>query len=275
MPLKKFKDELNSQKASRGDRVVINGGEPTIHPEFFNMLGEAYKRECFLDLYTNGQKLSDPEFVNRLMEFTPILVRIPIFGATEEKHDFLTGKKGNFNKLMNTFRYLGKFDESKEDVYIEVKLLLSKATIDENLAIIKLFEKQFPGLFYFSLNPLISSEKVIQNKKLLVWPLEKLVDDSIPLIEYTLEKDIQLDINLIPFCLVPEKYRHLIHLPDRNVLEEHYSDPINKDAHNNKFESKKCSECLYHSGCKGFPPHYFHIFSDKVVEPFAEPFKVI
>lgn len=274
MPFSQFRNELNTQNAHPGDRVVINGGEPTIHPEFFSFLEEASGKKCFIDLYTNGLKLAEPQFVENIARYSPMLIRIPVFGATAKKHDLLTGKKGNFDKLMDTFYNLEKFDREKDDFYVEVKLLLSKATIDENLKIIKLFEKRFPGLFYFSLNPLISSDKVIKNQKMLVQPLEELVKKSEPLIKYAIDNDIQLDINLIPFCLIPEKFRKLITLPDRKMLEEHYSDPFTKDSLNQKFESAKCYDCFYKKGCKGFPPHYFNLYSESTVKPFSEPFAV-
>jgi len=274
MPFKQFEAELKEQNAGPGDRVVINGGEPTIHPDFFLFLKEARNKNSFIDLYTNGLKLAEPDFTEKVVSYSPMLIRIPVFGANNNKHDFLTGRKGNFNKLMEAFSYLAKYDQINENFYVEVKLLLSKATIDENLAIIKLFEEKFPGLFYFSLNPLISSNKVVQYKDILVQPLEELVDKSEKLIEYTIEKSIVLDISLIPFCLVPEKFRHLLTIPDKEMLNEHYSDPFKQESLKKKFESTKCLDCFYQIGCKGFPPHYFELFSDDRVEPIPEPFPV-
>jgi MoaA/NifB/PqqE/SkfB family radical SAM enzyme len=272
MHFEQFNQELKMQQARSGDRVVINGGEPTIHPDFLQILKAAKKRNCFIDLYTNGIKLADREFTRQIVENAPMLVRIPVFGATAAKHDQLTAHKGSFDKIMKAFEILKNYDLSRDDLFIEVKLLLSKPTVKENLEIVQLFENRFPGLFYFSLNPLITSEKVLKNKDFLIRPLSQLITESEPVIQYTLAKDKQLDINLLPFCLVPEKYRFMIHLPKREVLEEHYADPFQKEALNEKFETEKCKDCFYKTGCKGFPPHYFKHFNAVEVTPFSTAF---
>lgn len=272
MSYDQFSEELEIQKAGPGDRVVINGGEPTIHENFLQILKAARKRNCFIDLYTNGIKLADREFTNQIVENAPLLVRIPVFGATADKHDHLTGHKGSFEKLMHSFENLKEHDLNRDNFYVEVKLLLSKPTVKENLKIIDLFEQKFPGLFYFSLNPLISSKKVLLNKEFLSSPLSQLILESEPVIKHALKNDKQLDINLLPFCLIPEKYRFLIHLPKREALEEHYADPFHKETLTGKFETKKCNQCFYKYGCKGFPPYYFKHYSTAELNPFFSAF---
>lgn len=269
MPVSKFSEELDLQNAGSGDRVVINGGEPTIHPEFFEFIREANKRGSFIDLYTNGIRLGEHMFTEKLLGFLPMMIRIPVFGSTASTHNKLTGKKGNFENIMQAFTLLQHYDQQLENLYIEVKLLLSKATIEQNLQIIKLFEKQYPDSFYFSLNPLISSEKVVRYGDMFLERLSQLVEKSVPLIDYANQKEIPLDINLIPFCLVPSRLKNMIHLPERPEFDESYNDPFDKKSLNNKFETKKCLSCHYQRGCKGFPPHYFDVFDEKEVVPFT------
>jgi len=55
------------------DVVQISGGEPTIHPEFFQILDAAKKRPIkHLMVNTNGLKIAqDPDFARRLAEYMP------------------------------------------------------------------------------------------------------------------------------------------------------------------------------------------------------------
>src|SRR5213076_3398007 len=55
------------------DVVQISGGEPTIHPQFFEALDEAKKRPIkHLMVNTNGIKIAnDPEFAQRLKDYMP------------------------------------------------------------------------------------------------------------------------------------------------------------------------------------------------------------
>ena len=57
------------------DIVQISGGEPTIHPKFFEILDEAKKRPIrYLLINTNGIKIAtDPEFVEKLTKYMPDL----------------------------------------------------------------------------------------------------------------------------------------------------------------------------------------------------------
>ena len=73
--LTEIKNQLDAVVANEGepDVVQISGGEPTIHPNFFDILDEAKKRPIkHLMLNTNGVKLaSDREFVKKLANYQP------------------------------------------------------------------------------------------------------------------------------------------------------------------------------------------------------------
>jgi hypothetical protein len=73
--LEQFEGMLDTLVASEGkpDVLQISGGEPTIHPDFFEMLTLAKKRPIrHLMINTNGVKIaSDKDFSKRLKEFCP------------------------------------------------------------------------------------------------------------------------------------------------------------------------------------------------------------
>ena len=94
-----FKKILEERNVAKGDTVIINGGEPTIHKDFFLFLEEINKRSAKIDLFTNGIKLCDENFAKQVLKFEPLLIRIPVFGKNASSHDMLTGKIGNFNKI--------------------------------------------------------------------------------------------------------------------------------------------------------------------------------
>lgn len=72
-------DEINKMfdlivaNEGRPDVIQISGGEPTIHPDFFEILDEAKKRPIkHLMLNTNGIRIAqDEEFVKRLAGYMP------------------------------------------------------------------------------------------------------------------------------------------------------------------------------------------------------------
>ena len=99
MTLEQFKEVLGQNQVGPGDRVIINGGEPTVHPDFLEFLDAVQDLNAKIDLFTNGKKLADEQFARKVMEHDNMHIRIPLFGGTAEAHDFLTGQKGNFNAV--------------------------------------------------------------------------------------------------------------------------------------------------------------------------------
>lgn len=75
LELWEIEKRLDAVVASEGepDIVQISGGEPTIHPQFFEILDAARRRPIrHLMLNTNGVRLaSEPDFVKRLAQYAP------------------------------------------------------------------------------------------------------------------------------------------------------------------------------------------------------------
>lgn len=68
------------------DVVQISGGEPTIHPQFFEILDIAKRKPIkHLMVNTNGIRIaSDKEFARRLAEYMPGFEIYPQFNSFEE-----------------------------------------------------------------------------------------------------------------------------------------------------------------------------------------------
>ena len=70
LPLSEFKDRILDlyQKQDRVDIIQLSGGEPTLHPELFEMVKWLGEQEWIADtlLNTNGTKLADPLFIRNL-----------------------------------------------------------------------------------------------------------------------------------------------------------------------------------------------------------------
>jgi MoaA/NifB/PqqE/SkfB family radical SAM enzyme len=84
--------------------LTFTGGEPMVHPRFFD-LGEAAKKLGFaVRLRTNGHTLT-PKIARRVMEkVDPYAVEMSIHGATAESHDRQTRVPGSFQRLVDNIR---------------------------------------------------------------------------------------------------------------------------------------------------------------------------
>jgi radical SAM protein with 4Fe4S-binding SPASM domain len=83
--------------------VLLSGGEPLIHPRFFDLAGYARGKGLRLTLSTNGT-LIDRDAAQRLKDigFSYVGISLDGIGAT---HDHFRGKPGAFDKTVTAFRH--------------------------------------------------------------------------------------------------------------------------------------------------------------------------
>jgi molybdenum cofactor biosynthesis enzyme MoaA len=85
----------------RADKVILSGGEGSIHPKFVDFVRYAndigYSR---IQTVTNGVMFSKKEFYDAAVEAGLGEITFSLHGHTPELHDRLTGTPGAFKKLM-------------------------------------------------------------------------------------------------------------------------------------------------------------------------------
>jgi hypothetical protein len=130
MSLCKYSLDTNSQ-------VVINGGEPTTHPGFIQILDCAIKTGGRIILFTNGRALANKIFFKNIDWRKLFRISTPIYSAKKDLHDRLVGKTGAWNQTMTGLNYL---DLAREvglgPSELELKLLAIRPSLGEWLGII-------------------------------------------------------------------------------------------------------------------------------------------
>src|SRR5690606_23680437 len=80
-------------------RLILSGGEPTIHPNFldFVRLGKkaGYRK---IQTVTNGRMFSYPEFLQRAADYGLDEITFSLHGHTPKLHDRLVGVPGAFEQ---------------------------------------------------------------------------------------------------------------------------------------------------------------------------------
>lgn len=264
--LAQFKEVLSQNQVGSGDRVIINGGEPTVHPDFFEFLDAVQECNAKIDLFTNGKKLADEQFTRKVMEHGNMHIRIPLFGGTAEAHDFLTGQKGNFNAVTGGIDNV--YGLLREGITLEIKMLLSTATVKENEKIYEIVRTRWTGpAVRMSLNPLLISDMVVMNKELFLDNYENLLRQSEPLLKKAEFDHVHINTSLIPPCAFSDDMRVETYRGFRVADQTHYTDPsrnINEDEMKGR---ERCRECDLVGSCNGYPRSYVNYFGSGVMKP--------
>ena len=115
--------------------ALVTGGEPTLHPDFLNVLRHLARRGILVDLYTNALDISTALF-DAIVDCRPNTVSFSLYGGTPAFHDWITRIPGSFERSLKTILM---FKCAGVDVY--VKSVLFKGHADEYAKLKKLGQR--------------------------------------------------------------------------------------------------------------------------------------
>lgn len=115
--------------------LLLSGGEPTIHPQFFDLAGYARTKGLRLTLSTNGT-LIDEEKASKIKDlgFSYVGISLDGIGAT---HDYFRGREGAFDKAVQAFRNCKAVGQK-----VGLRLTLSRQNIDDLEQILDFIERE-------------------------------------------------------------------------------------------------------------------------------------
>jgi len=100
-----IKAQILDGRAKGAQRLILSGGEPTIHPDFvrFIRLGRAagYPK---IQTVTNGRMFAYPEFLTRCLDAGLSEITFSIHGSNPRIHDALVGTQGAFEQELKGLR---------------------------------------------------------------------------------------------------------------------------------------------------------------------------
>ncbi len=107
--------------------ILFNWGEPLLHHEIFNIIGESVSRNIYTITHTNFSLKQKPEFFEQLVDSGLHQLVISADGATQESYEKYR-VKGNFDWVINNIRYTveAKKKFKKRDPKIIWKFIVNK-----------------------------------------------------------------------------------------------------------------------------------------------------
>lgn len=115
--------------------ILFSGGEPTLHPHFFDLAGYAIARGLPVTLSTNGTRI-DSHAAERLKDLGITYVGISLDGIGEN-HDTIRGRPGVFQKAVDAFRHCRGAGQKAG-----LRLALTKQTVGQLPEILHFIEQE-------------------------------------------------------------------------------------------------------------------------------------
>lgn len=132
-----FFEFISKQKVTSNDRIIINGGEPMLHPNIVDILDGLIIYGCEVLIYTNGRLLCKNDLSNLNSNYRFVT---PIHGY-EDVHDQITGVGGSYNETIKGLEYLVQETDCLVDVKLIINSILMKEDIDGS-KLIKSFDNE-------------------------------------------------------------------------------------------------------------------------------------
>ena len=91
---------------TRGDELVVTGGEPTIRRDLVELLRHARELGFRILIQSNGRGFADPELARQVNELGEISYCIALHGPEARIHDAVTCRPGSFDETVRGIRNL-------------------------------------------------------------------------------------------------------------------------------------------------------------------------
>lgn len=98
-------DLLDQLSAMGTCSLTLSGGEPTLHPQFIEILNGARQRDFVINVLSNGLHFS-PELLDTLRDVNLNMIQISLYSMDPEIHDLITAVPGSQKQTLHTIEEL-------------------------------------------------------------------------------------------------------------------------------------------------------------------------
>lgn len=157
--------------------LYFTGGEIFTRSDFLEIYIYAKKKGFIIELLTNGT-LIDQEVINVFNVYPPASVSISMYGKNEDSYFKVTGMKGMYDRVINTFELL-----YSNDIHFEIKYIAMKENRDDFFDIKAIAEK-YNAQFSYSMElfPTLKGNNCTKNHMLSIpeiIDIEKQLQDKV------------------------------------------------------------------------------------------------
>jgi len=247
--------------------VVLTGGEPTVHPNFLEIVKLA-KTIGFkgIQIQTNGRTFSSLHFCVKTIqaganEFSPAL-----HGSTEEIHDYLVCAPGAFDQVVQAIKNLKKLKQ-----YILTNTVITSKNYQQLPQLAEFFVRLDVDQFQFAFVHILGSAD--KNKAWLVPRKTEIMPYVKKALDIGLKAGKKVTTEAIPYCLmqgyencVGEQFIPETRIYDVSVIADYGAYRKN----DGKLKFSQCQNCAYNEKCEGPWKEYVEIFGSNEFAPIKK-----
>ncbi|MGC8928067.1 MAG: radical SAM protein [Myxococcota bacterium] len=190
---KDLKAEIDKARNDGYTRLILSGGEPTIHPEIIQLIRYAKSIGFeWIQIISNGRMFAYPSFTSDAARAGLNEVTVSFHSHIQEVADRLTDIKGSYKQTI-----LGIQNLKKYNLVISIDIVLNRLNINKLTETIEFFYKNF-GIAEFDLLHLTPFGRALENYERLIVPFEEEYEALKKAIHFAQKNNIVLWTNRVP-----------------------------------------------------------------------------
>jgi len=249
LSVNKIKKILDQGLSEGCEGLIISGGEPTIHPEFIEVIYLAKKRGYkYIEVITNGRMFSYPSFFKKVKDAGLDAITFSVHGHNAVLHDFITRVKGSYNQVIKAVKFA-----SRLHIPIKINVVVNKKNINHLKDIASTFSEL--GVRVIGLLQLVPFGEAWNNRDRLFYDLSKYNKSIKEFLEESKKRGLSVwsnRFNVNTYSCYPE----LAQDPDKFVNEvEARLYEFQESSNKNKplyCYPNRCDFCFLKNFCKTF-----------------------
>lgn len=245
---------LESNKDKGYERVNIHGGEPTIIPEFFQVL--QYINDFnypTISLQTNARMLADMEFARKTVEMGVSLFVVSVHGKDAEQHDYLTTVPNSYEEAIQGIRNVIELGAK-----VRTNTVVCKQNKDDLSQIVE--NCMNLGVEYINISGLHPTGKAFANFHLVTPKYEEIMGQVKKAVDVVIDRGVRCTVEGFSLCLLGEYKKYRIDWEEdqfkllfRNIILDDYDSFMRNTE---RVSGDKCSECTLLDECGGVYKEY-------------------
>ena len=247
------------------ERIVISGGEPTIHPDIIGLIKYAKSLGYeSIELQTNAS-LMTRDNARRMVKAGVTDALVSLHSHVPATFDRITVTEGVFDTVIQGIKHL---------IDLGVNVMISHVIISWNVEdlveFVRFCEREFPGMreiLFFSMQP-----EARGKKNMHIWPHLPRVKEMLPAaLDECVKRDVGFRIDAqegYPMCFIPN-HEHRVDLYDVTDPHGTFGNDLSafRVIERKKVKLPKCKDCFFEKACYGFWEGYFMLFGDEGLQP--------
>lgn len=253
--------------------IMFGWPEPTLRRDLPELIKYARRKNVTkVSINTNGVKISDENYISKLIDSGLNKIIISIHSHKKEISEKISQIEGNYDKTM-----IGIKNSLEKGLEVNLVHVICSHNYKDLLDFSKFIKEKFNGVSHIDFVFIKPDNSDIELSKELVPKIEDVKPYLMNALKFCKESMIDFSTANIPLCLLDEFKESSIQYQELNAIDsEHaFRDWMKLRLKNNEtdeygYKSIRCKNCAFNQKCVGLIKEYFEIYGTKELKPISK-----